>query len=147
MLHLINFLNLTSRCLDKAMMIDDKDLSMKSKNPWRLCSVKKVEEVKLIIRLLPIWICTFAYAIIVAQVHTFFIKQASTMNRSIGHKFEIPPAYLQVIPGFTILVCVPLYDILFVPSMRNLTKTPLRHKHTPESRGSALGWDYPYSPL
>ncbi|XP_021774461.1 protein NRT1/ PTR FAMILY 5.4-like [Chenopodium quinoa] len=112
------------RCLDKAMTIDERDSLIKSRNPWRLCSVNQVEEVKLIVRLIPIWVCTFAYAIIVAQVHTFFIKQASTMQRSLGPKVSIPPASLQVIPGITILISVPIYDKLFVPSMRNITKIP-----------------------
>ncbi|KMT17105.1 hypothetical protein BVRB_2g041590 [Beta vulgaris subsp. vulgaris] len=112
------------RCLDKAMMMDDRDSITKSRDVWRLCSVNQVEEVKLIVRLIPIWVCTFAYAIIVAQVHTFFIKQASTMKRSIGPKFQIPPASLQVIPGITILLSVPIYDKLFVPTMRNLTRIP-----------------------
>lgn len=113
-----------NRCLDKAMMMDDRDSITKSRDVWRLCSVNQVEEVKLIVRLIPIWVCTFAYAIIVAQVHTFFIKQASTMKRSIGPKFQIPPASLQVIPGITILLSVPIYDKLFVPTMRNLTRIP-----------------------
>ncbi|KAL2898222.1 Protein NRT1/ PTR FAMILY 5.4 [Bienertia sinuspersici] len=97
---------------------------MKARNPWRLCSVNQVEQVKLIVRLIPVWACTFAYAIIVAQVHTFFIKQASTMNRSLGPNFEISPASLQVIPGITILICVPIYDKFFVPTIRNFTKIP-----------------------
>ncbi|CAO2820609.1 unnamed protein product [Amaranthus hypochondriacus] len=112
------------RCLDKATIIDDRDSVMKSRNGWRLCSVNQVEEVKLILRLIPIWVCTFAYAIIVAQVHTFFIKQASTMNRSIGPKFQIPPASLQVIPGIAILLCLPIYDKFLVPTLRNLTNIP-----------------------
>ncbi|XP_074280596.1 protein NRT1/ PTR FAMILY 5.4-like [Silene latifolia] len=112
------------RCLDKAMIVDDEDARNKTRDPWRLCSQNQVEEVKLILRLIPIWICTFAFAIIVAQVHTFFIKQASTLNLSIGPKFKIPPASLQVIPGIIILISVPIYDKLFVPTMRKLTKIP-----------------------
>lgn len=114
------------RCLDKAMMIDEEDASSKTRNPWRLCSVNQVEEVKLLLRLLPIWICTFAYAIIVAQVHTFFIKQASTMNRSLDgrSKFQVPPASLQVIPGLTILLFVPFYDKILVPTTRKWTYIP-----------------------
>ncbi|XP_074280595.1 protein NRT1/ PTR FAMILY 5.4-like [Silene latifolia] len=112
------------RFLDKAMIIDEQDVMNKRKDPWRLCSQNQVEEVKLILRLIPIWICTFAYAIVVAQVHTFFIKQASTMNRSIGSKFKIPPASLQVLQGITVLITVPIYDKFFVPIMRKLTKCP-----------------------
>ncbi|KAK9682205.1 hypothetical protein RND81_10G057700 [Saponaria officinalis] len=112
------------RCLDHAMMIDDEDKPNKERNPWRLCSQNQVEEVKLILRLIPIWVCTFAYAIIVAQVHTFFIKQAQTLNLSIGPHFKIPPASFQVIPGITILISVPIYDKIFVPTMRRITNIP-----------------------
>lgn len=112
------------RCLEKAMIIDDQDASSKQRNPWRLCSVNQVEEVKLLLRLLPIWACTFAYAIIVAQVHTFFIKQASTMDRSIGPRFQIPPASLQVIPGVTMLLFVPFYDRVLVHALRKATGIP-----------------------
>lgn len=112
------------RCLDKAMIIDDQDASSKQRNPWRLCSVNQVEEVKLLLRLIPIWACTFAYAIIVAQVHTFFIKQASTMDRSLGPKFQVPPASLQVVPGITILLFVPFYDKFLVRAISKATGIP-----------------------
>ncbi|KAL9239937.1 hypothetical protein vseg_014208 [Gypsophila vaccaria] len=112
------------RCLDNAMIIDNEDMPNKKRNPWRLCSQNQVEEVKLIVRLIPIWVCTFAYAIIVAQVHTFFIKQAQTLDLSIGPHFKIPPASLQVIQGITILLSVPTYDKFFVPTMRRMTNIP-----------------------
>ncbi|GAB4827374.1 hypothetical protein Ancab_034260 [Ancistrocladus abbreviatus] len=110
--------------LDKAMIMDDQDASSKTRNPWRLCSLNQVEQVKLLLRLLPVWICCLAYAIIVAQVHTFFIKQASTMNRSIGPRFQVPPAYLQAIPGIIILTFVPFYDKILVPAARKITGVP-----------------------
>uniref|UniRef100_A0A7N2LIL8 Uncharacterized protein n=1 Tax=Quercus lobata TaxID=97700 RepID=A0A7N2LIL8_QUELO len=42
------------RFLDKAMIIDDIDASSESRNPWRLRSLNQVEEVKLVLRLIPI---------------------------------------------------------------------------------------------
>ncbi|XP_059651991.1 protein NRT1/ PTR FAMILY 5.4 [Cornus florida] len=108
------------RFLDKATIIDDKDASSETKNHWRLCSVNQVEEVKLILRLVPIWLGCLTFTIVIAQLGTYFTKQGSTMIRSIG-SFHFPAASLQVVPGFTILTAVPIYDRILVPAARNIT--------------------------
>lgn len=112
------------RFLDKAMIIDDLDASSKTKNPWRLSSVTQVEEVKLVLRLIPIWLTFLMFFVVQAQLHTFLIKQSSTMARSIGPHFQIPPASLQGLVGLIILIVVPIYDRLFVPFARKLTGHP-----------------------
>ncbi|KAK9283125.1 hypothetical protein L1049_011356 [Liquidambar formosana] len=112
------------RFLDKAMIIDDIDASSKTRNYWRLCSVNQVEEVKLLIRLLPIWFSCMIFAIVIAQLSTFFTKQGSTMVRSIGSHFHIPPATLHVSTGLVILITVPIYDRILVPIARNITGLP-----------------------
>ncbi|KAK4285362.1 hypothetical protein QN277_002069 [Acacia crassicarpa] len=112
------------RFLDKAMIIDDMDASSKTKNPWRLCSVTQVEEVKLVLRLIPIWLSFLMFFVVQTQLHTFVIKQSSTMVRSIGPHFLIPPASLQGLVGVIILIAVPVYDRLFVPFARKITGHP-----------------------
>lgn len=109
------------RILDKAAIIDEIDAKSKTRDPWRLCSVTQVEEVKLVIRLIPIWLSCLMFTVVQAQVHTFFIKQGATMGRSIGPHFEVPPASLQGFVGVTILFAVPLYDRVFVPLARKFT--------------------------
>ncbi|XP_010504249.1 PREDICTED: protein NRT1/ PTR FAMILY 5.4 [Camelina sativa] len=111
------------RFLDKATIIDeiDHDTSTKKRNPWRLCSVNQVEEVKLILRLIPIWISLIMFCATLAQLNTFFLKQGSMMNRTIGDHFTIPPAAFQSIVGVTILILIPLYDRVFVPMVRKIT--------------------------
>ncbi|KAG5227707.1 major facilitator superfamily protein [Salix suchowensis] len=98
------------RFLDKAMIIDVVDASSKTRNPWRLCSLNQVEEVKLVLRLLPS-----------VQTHTLFIKQGSTMTRSIGPNFQVPPASFQSLVGLTILFSIPLYERVFIPAARKIT--------------------------
>lgn len=110
-----------TRFLEKAMIIDELDASRKTRNPWRLCSVTQVEEVKLVLRLIPIWLSCLMFTVVQTQLHTFFTKQGSTMVRSIGPHFQIPPASLQGLVGVTILMAVPIYDRVFVPLARNLT--------------------------
>ncbi|XVF41111.1 hypothetical protein PTKIN_Ptkin01aG0254200 [Pterospermum kingtungense] len=112
------------RFLDKAMIIDDEDALSKTKNPWRLCSLNQVEEVKLVLRLIPIWLGCLMFSAVITQLHTFFTKQGSTMLRSIGPHFQVPPAALQSLVGLTILIAVPIYDRVFVPIARKITGHP-----------------------
>ncbi|KAK8508628.1 hypothetical protein V6N13_116147 [Hibiscus sabdariffa] len=112
------------RFLDKAMIIDNKDALSKTKDPWRLCSLNQVEEVKLVLRLIPIWLACLMFSAVITQLHTFFTKQGSTMSRSIGANFQVPPAALQSLVGLTILIAVPVYDRFFVPIAQKLTGHP-----------------------
>ncbi|KAF5445989.1 hypothetical protein F2P56_031655 [Juglans regia] len=112
------------RFLDKAMIIDDIDASNKTRNPWRLCSLNQVEEVKLVLRLIPIWFSCIIFNVVQTQLHTYFIKQGSTMVRSIGSHFLLPPASLQGLTGITILIVVPIYERVFVPVARKFTGHP-----------------------
>ncbi|XP_059440472.1 protein NRT1/ PTR FAMILY 5.4-like [Corylus avellana] len=113
------------RFLDKAMIIDNNnDASSKTRNPWRLCSLNQVEEVKLVLRLIPIWFSCLMFNVVQAQLHTYFIKQGSTMIRSIGPHFQLPSASVQALTGFVILITVPIYERIFVPIARKFTGHP-----------------------
>ncbi|KAM5551704.1 protein NRT1/ PTR FAMILY 5.4-like [Rosa sericea] len=111
------------RFLDKAMVIDHLDASSETINPWRLCSLDQVEQVKLLLRLIPIWIFCLMFAVVQSFVQTFFTKQGSTMIRSIG-SFQLPQASLLIFVGLTIIVVIPIYDRAFVPTARKFTGHP-----------------------
>ena len=89
------------------MIIDNLDSMRTIHDPWRLCSLNQVEEVKLVLRLFPVWLSCLMFAIVVAQMNTFFVKQGSTLQRSITPHFIISPASLQALVGLTIIVCMP----------------------------------------
>ncbi|XP_054793079.1 protein NRT1/ PTR FAMILY 5.4-like [Prosopis cineraria] len=110
--------------LDKAMVIDDTDASSNRRNPWRLCTLNQVEEMKLVFGLIPIWITCLYNSIIGSQVGTFFTKQGSTMNRSIGPHFNIPPASLLAFPNLATIIIIPIYDRFLVPPIRKFTGKP-----------------------
>ncbi|KAG8363708.1 hypothetical protein BUALT_Bualt19G0050500 [Buddleja alternifolia] len=112
------------RFLDKATIIDTKDASSEKRNPWRLCSTNQVEEVKLVLQLIPIWFSCLMFAVVIAQLGTYFTKQGTTMNRSITPNFQIPAASFQVFTGLTILISVLLYERAFVPITRAITGRP-----------------------
>lgn len=106
--------------LDKAC-IQIQDGSGDSNSSWRLCTVTQVEQVKILISVLPIFACTIVFNTILAQLQTFSVQQGSQMNTHLTHSFSIPPASLQAIPYLMLLFVVPLYDKLFVPLARRLT--------------------------
>ncbi|XP_054816652.1 protein NRT1/ PTR FAMILY 5.4-like isoform X2 [Prosopis cineraria] len=112
------------RFLDKAMIIDEVDASSNTTNPWRLCSLNQVEEMKLVLGLIPIWLTCLYFNLVQAQSSTFFTKQGSTMIRSLGPHFTIPPASLQCISGFVVIIFIPIYDRFLVPIARKFTGKP-----------------------
>ncbi|XP_065615754.1 protein NRT1/ PTR FAMILY 5.4-like [Quercus suber] len=109
------------RFLEKATIIDNIDASSESRNPWRLCSLNQVEEVKLVLRLIPIWLSSLMFGVVATNTSTYFTKQGSTMIRSIGPHFQIPAASLQAFVGITIMITVPLYDRVLVPITRKFS--------------------------
>ncbi|VFQ89625.1 unnamed protein product [Cuscuta campestris] len=110
------------RWLNKACIKENQEGSNKE-NPWRVCSVSQVEQVKTLISIIPIFACTIVFNTILAQLQTFSVQQATTMDTKlpvINRSFHIPPASLQAIPYILLIVLVPLYDAVFVPLARRI---------------------------
>ncbi|CAL5004005.1 unnamed protein product [Urochloa decumbens] len=117
------------RFLDHAAINEDP-ASEPSK--WRLATLTDVEEVKTVVRMLPIWATTIMFWTVYAQMTTFSVSQATTMDRHIGPSFQIPAGSLTVFFVGSILLTVPIYDRLVVPVSRRLTGNP--HGLTPLQR-------------
>uniref|UniRef100_A0A0C9QUM5 TSA: Wollemia nobilis Ref_Wollemi_Transcript_8280_2236 transcribed RNA sequence n=1 Tax=Wollemia nobilis TaxID=56998 RepID=A0A0C9QUM5_9CONI len=113
------------RFLDKAAVRDpSKGENLMHTNPWKLSTVTNIEEVKRVIRMLPIWATTIMFWTVYAQMTTFSVEQATTMDRHIGKSFEIPPASLTVFFVGSILITIPIYDRLLIPFARRWTGRP-----------------------
>ncbi|CAL4921680.1 unnamed protein product [Urochloa decumbens] len=105
------------RFLDKAAVISsDEELS----DPWRLCTITQVEELKVIIGMLPIWATGIVYFSVLAQFSSTFLEQGRTMNSHVG-AFAIPPASLASFDAVSVIFWVPVYDRVLVPAARRLT--------------------------
>uniref|UniRef100_A0ACD5U4X4 Uncharacterized protein n=1 Tax=Avena sativa TaxID=4498 RepID=A0ACD5U4X4_AVESA len=112
------------RFLDHAAVIDRESSSAKA-SKWALCTRTDVEEVKQVVRMLPIWATTIMFWTIHAQMTTFAVEQASVMDRAIGGAgFLIPAGSLTVFLIGSILLTVPLYDRLVAPIARRVTGNP-----------------------
>ncbi|KAL3598922.1 hypothetical protein D5086_006840 [Populus alba] len=79
------------RFLDKAAI---KGLEVGKVNKWSLATITDVEEVKMVIRMMLIWATTVMFWTVYAQMTTFSVSQATTMDRRIGKSFQIPAASL-----------------------------------------------------
>ncbi|KAA0049221.1 protein NRT1/ PTR FAMILY 5.2-like [Cucumis melo var. makuwa] len=95
-----------------------------SSDPWRICTVTEVEETKQMVRMIPIMVCSFIPSAMVAQTHTLFIKQGTTLNRSIGSHFKVPPASLYAFVTISMLLTILIYDRIFLKIMQRVTKNP-----------------------
>ncbi|KAL4302359.1 hypothetical protein GQ457_10G003310 [Hibiscus cannabinus] len=112
--------------LDKAAIVAEGDFgrdAVSAPNPWKLCSVTRVEEVKMMVGLLPIWATTIIFWTTYAQMITFSVEQASTMERSIGG-FLIPAGSLTVFFVAAILITLAVYDRLIMPVWKKWTGKP-----------------------
>eukprot|EP00250_Pteridium_aquilinum_P010980 c19763_g1_i1 orf=184-2034(+) len=105
-------------CLDKAAIVTEDGAI---NNPWQLCTVTQVEELKLILGMLPIWATTIVFSAVYAQMSTLFVEQGATMDRSMGPNFNIPAAALSIFDTLSVIVWVPIYDFLIIPLARRFT--------------------------
>ncbi|RRT64269.1 hypothetical protein B296_00003579 [Ensete ventricosum] len=108
------------RFLDKAC-IKAQDGSNLEESPWRLCTATEVEQVKVVLSVIPIFACTITFNTILAQLQTFSVQQGSSMDTRVGNSFTVPPASFQAIPYMMLIVLVPIYETGFVPLLRRFT--------------------------
>ncbi|KAF2292299.1 hypothetical protein GH714_018707 [Hevea brasiliensis] len=107
--------------LDKASIIDDHASAGGNKNnPWIVSTVMEVEEVKMVLKLIPIWSTCILFWTVYSQMTTFTIEQATFMNRKVG-SLLIPSGSFSTFLFITILLFTSLNERLFVPLSRKLT--------------------------
>ncbi|KAJ8637867.1 hypothetical protein MRB53_012134 [Persea americana] len=114
------------RCLNKAAIIVDGELNPDGSptNHWNLCSIQQIEELKCLIRIVPVWASGIICFTAMSQQSTFTVSQARKMDRHLGPHFQIPPGSLGVISMLTLTFVIPIYDRILVPMARRITKLP-----------------------
>jgi dipeptide/tripeptide permease len=113
------------RFLDRAAIVMPGDISSSGEpDLWRLSTVHRVEELKSLVRMLPIWSAGIMLATAESHNGTFTIMQARTMDRHLTRSFEIPPASMSIFATVALLVSLALYDRAFVPLARRVTALP-----------------------
>ncbi|XP_027344692.1 protein NRT1/ PTR FAMILY 1.2-like [Abrus precatorius] len=116
------------RFLNKACIIKDpeKDIAAdgSASNPWSLCTVDKVEELKAIIKVIPLWSSGIMMSLNIGG--SFGLLQAKSLNRHITSHFEVPAGSFSVVLVLTIFIWVALYDRVVIPLASMLRGKPVR---------------------
>ncbi|CAD5335654.1 unnamed protein product [Arabidopsis thaliana] len=121
----IAFLLMGLGFLDKAAILTPEDKLQpdgKPADPWKLCTMQQVEEVKCIVRVLPIWFASSIYYLTITQQMTYPVFQALQSDRRLGSGGFVIPAATYVVflmTGMTVFIVV--YDRVLVPTMRRIT--------------------------
>ncbi|KAF8689306.1 hypothetical protein HU200_042102 [Digitaria exilis] len=109
-----------SRFFDKAAIVAPYSGGKGDTSPWRLCTVSQVEELKMLLRMFPVWASMVLFFAVTAQMSSTFIEQGAAMDNHIG-PFTIPPASLATFDVISVMVCIPIYDAVLVPLARRVT--------------------------
>ncbi|CAH2064964.1 unnamed protein product [Thlaspi arvense] len=113
------------RFLDKAAIMTPEDKlnsDGSAFDPWTLCTLQKVEEVKCIVRVIPIWFACAIYYLAVSIQMTYPVFQAQQSDRRLGSGgFKIPAATYVVFLMSGMTVFIVFYDRVLVPSFRRAT--------------------------
>ncbi|XBI31056.1 hypothetical protein VPH35_054677 [Triticum aestivum] len=124
--HRIFRLPLTSqfRCLNKGAIVRDGDINDdgSARNSWELCSIQQIEEVKCLLRIVPICISGIICFVALAQQFTYIILQTLTMDCHLGTHFEIPAGSVISISLIALTAFLPIYDRILVPIARRFTR-------------------------
>ncbi|KAA3469404.1 protein NRT1/PTR FAMILY 7.2 isoform X2 [Gossypium australe] len=107
--------------LDRDAIITPVDM-VEPANPWHLCTITQVEEVKSILILLPIWFCTVLSSVVFIQMLSLFVEQGTAVNRTTISNFHIPPASMFAFDRISTSTFILLYDKLIVPLYIKVTK-------------------------
>ncbi|KAG2612502.1 protein NRT1/ PTR FAMILY 4.6-like isoform X1 [Panicum virgatum] len=115
--------------LNRAVRCHDED-QQPQQNGRRLlaCKVQEVEDVKIVLMVLPIFFSTIMLNCCLAQLSTFSVEQAATMDTRVGG-LTVPPASLPVFPVTFIILLAPVYDHAIVPFARRVTGTEMGISH------------------
>ncbi|PUZ48709.1 hypothetical protein GQ55_7G268300 [Panicum hallii var. hallii] len=110
--------------LDKAAVVAGSDLegvvTDDAAGSWRLCTVTQVEELKILLRLLPIWGTSIVLSAAYAQLNTTFVQQGGAMDMRVM-SLTIPAASMVSFEVLCVLAWVLIYGSVIVPALRGVS--------------------------
>ncbi|XP_047339642.1 protein NRT1/ PTR FAMILY 1.2-like [Impatiens glandulifera] len=92
-------------------------------NNSSLCTVQEVEELKALIKVLPIWSTGIMMAVSM-NLYSFLVLQANTMDRHFikNINIQIPPGSFGAFGILTMIIWVAIYDCVLVQRISKVTK-------------------------
>ncbi|XP_021715785.1 protein NRT1/ PTR FAMILY 2.4-like [Chenopodium quinoa] len=92
---------------------------------WNLCTVEEVEDLKKLIKALPIWSGGILLNTVSGVAASLVILQALSMDRRLGHHFKLPAASILVFPLLCGSIALCLLDRVLYPLWKNIVGRPL----------------------
>ncbi|KAL8162171.1 hypothetical protein V2J09_013660 [Rumex salicifolius] len=118
------------RFLNRAAMREQSDaqeeIRAEKGKSWRLCSVEEVEDLKKLIKVLPIWASGIFYSVPLGIHLSVIVLQALVMDRHMGSHFEIPAGTFVVFTLLVAAITIPTIERLFFPLWKKVTGKSLR---------------------
>lgn len=116
-----------ARFLNKACIIRNplQDLTPegRARNPWNLCTVDQVEDLKALVKVVPIWSTGIMMGVNMSQ-GSFLVLEASSMDRHITSNFEIPAGSFMSFMIVSLVLWVMIYDRILVPVLSKIKGYP-----------------------
>lgn len=92
-------------------------------DPWNLCTVNQVEELKSLIKVIPIWSTGIMMSVTTTQF-TFPVLQAGSMDRHITSNFQVPAGSFGTFTVISIMLWIVIYDRIVIPLNTRITGKP-----------------------
>ncbi|KAB1226110.1 Protein NRT1/ PTR FAMILY 2.7 [Morella rubra] len=119
------------RFLNRAALKTEGDVQSDGSiaKPWRICTLQQVEDLKTLIRILPLWSSSIFLGTPIGIQSSLSVLQALAMDRHIGRHFQIPAGSIIVIVLMSTAISLTVIDRFLCPMWQKLTglsPTPLQ---------------------
>ncbi|KAG7949993.1 hypothetical protein I3843_13G091000 [Carya illinoinensis] len=119
------------RFLNRAALQTEGDVQSDGSvaKPWRICTMQQVEDLRKLIRILPLWSTGVFLSTPIGIQSSLTILQALTMDRNVGPHFKIPSGSILVFVLISTSIFLTIIDRFLCPMWQKLTgssPTPLQ---------------------
>ncbi|XP_022765312.1 protein NRT1/ PTR FAMILY 2.7-like [Durio zibethinus] len=109
---------------------DDTQSSGSNAKSWKLCTVEEVEDLKTILKIMPLWSSNILLSTTIGMLNNLSVLQVLTMDRHLGPHFKIPAGSFVVFNLLAMALSILIIDRFLHPIWKKFiphwTLTPLR---------------------
>ncbi|KAJ3680032.1 hypothetical protein LUZ60_016310 [Juncus effusus] len=109
---------------DAAIIINPNSVGSSQTPRWVWCTVSQVEEVKILLQMIPIWLTCVFNSASMCQTTTTFIQQGNLMNTKV-FSLSIPAASFSSLNIIFVLIFILINNYIIIPLAKKCTNNPL----------------------
>ncbi|XP_047319507.1 protein NRT1/ PTR FAMILY 2.7-like [Impatiens glandulifera] len=124
--HVIATPSSSFKFLNKAALKTEGDVNADGSiaNPWKICTVRQVEDLKILIKIFPLWSTGIFLCTPLAIQFSLATIQALAMDRHLGQHFKIPAGSMFVFVLISVCITIILLDRFLYPLIEILIGRP-----------------------